>query len=99
VTVLIGRSGVGKSNFLRAIRFLRNYLLSGDTAVQTEGGWERIYPFGLKANLSFSVRFSIPGYDAKFQYEVAWGPHPHQPGHPHIFPARERLRLGEATIF
>lgn len=37
VTVLIGRSGVGKSNFLRAIRFFRNYLTTGEAAVGIEG--------------------------------------------------------------
>jgi hypothetical protein len=50
VTVLIGRSGVGKSSFLRAIRFLRNFLLlNGDAAIQHEGGWPRIWPFGKPA--------------------------------------------------
>ena len=41
VTVLIGRSGVGKSNFLRAIRFLRNYLLNADAG---------FFPFELNAD-------------------------------------------------
>ena len=52
VTVLIGRSGVGESNFLRGIRFLRNYLLCESNALQTEGGWQRIFPFGSNADLS-----------------------------------------------
>ncbi len=99
VTVLIGRSGVGKSNFLRAIRFLRNYLTKGEAAVQDEGGWHRIYPFGRRANLSFSIRFAIPGYDQKFHYEVGWGPHPQQPQHPTVIPVVERLRLGSQLIF
>jgi predicted ATPase len=66
VTVLIGRSGVGKSNFLRAIRFLRNFLLLGDAAIQHEGGWPRIWPYGAPSPLSFSVRFAIPGYLKSF---------------------------------
>jgi predicted ATPase len=96
VTVLIGRSGVGKSNFLRAIRFLRNYLLQADGAVQIEGGWERIYPFGKQAELLFSIHFAIPGYERDFHYEVAWRP---PPGHPHLYPAVERLHLGDDVIF
>ncbi|HEX3357726.1 MAG TPA: AAA family ATPase [Tepidisphaeraceae bacterium] len=97
VTVLIGRSGVGKSNFLRAIRFLRNYLRDANAAVQIEGGWERIFPFGTRADVSISVRFAIPGYDAKFHYEVTWKPHPQSPSH--ALPGTERLRLGDNTIF
>lgn len=99
VTVLIGRSGVGKSNFLRAIRFLRNYLLSGDNAVATEGGWQRIFPFGKNADLSFSIRFAIPGYDKRFHYDVTWKSHQKAPQHPELFVAVERLRLGDDVIF
>jgi predicted ATPase len=99
VTVLIGRSGVGKSNFLRAIRFLRNYLLNAKDAVQTEGGWQRIFPFGTRADLAFSIRFAIPGYDKRFQYDVIWRPHPESPQHPDLFVALERLHLGNDLIF
>src|SRR4051794_3488774 len=74
VTVLIGRSGVGKSNFLRAIRFLRDFLLSGDAAISREGGWSKIYPFGEPAELAFDVRFRIPGYEERFDYYIAWSP-------------------------
>lgn len=79
VTVLIGRSGVGKSNFLRAIRFLRNFLLQGDAAIQHEGGWPRIWPFGVPAPLLFSVRFAIPGYSEPFSYAITWGPYSQNP--------------------
>lgn len=96
VTVLIGRSGVGKSNFLRAIRFLRNYLLDGNSAPHAEGGWQRIFPFGTKAPLSFSIRFTIPEYEQKFNYEVAWKPHSHVE---QLFPFMERLRMDDAIVF
>ena len=81
VTVLIGRSGVGKSNFLRAIRFLRNFLVRGDAAIQQEGGWARIWPFGNPSPLFFSVNFKIPGYPADFLYELSWQPHHQQKSH------------------
>lgn len=97
VTVLIGRSGVGKSNFLRAIRFLRYFLLQADAAVQHEGGWPRIWPFGVPAPLSFSVRFTIPGYSESFKYEVSWQPHPQDKTN--AFLNAERLSLGEAVVF
>ncbi len=97
VTVLIGRSGVGKSNFLRAIRFLRNFLLQPDAAISHEGGWSRIWPFGVPAPLSFSVRFSIPGYLASFTYDVSWKVHLQNPSN--VFVNAERLLLGQDVIF
>ena len=42
ITVLVGRSGTGKSNFVQAIRFLRNLLLNTREAINHEGGWDRI---------------------------------------------------------
>jgi predicted ATPase len=51
VTVLVGRSGTGKSNVVQAIRFLRNLLLEPQQAVAFEFGWEsrgrgRLLKFG-----------------------------------------------------
>ncbi len=96
VTVLIGRSGVGKSNFLRAIRFLRNYLVSGERAVTAEGGWPRIFPFGERADLSFRIQFSIPEYAYPFVYELTWQASKNT-NTPILF--AERQYLGEKPIF
>jgi predicted ATPase len=71
-TVLIGRSGVGKSNFFRAIRFLRNFLINNAGAVNDEGGWQRIHPFGSPSPLSFDLKFRLPGFDEPFAYRLAW---------------------------
>jgi predicted ATPase len=97
VTVLIGRSGVGKSNFLRAIRFLRNFLLAPSEAIAQEGGWPRIWPFGVPAPLSFSVRFAIPGYAKSFTYEVGW--QSHAQNRDNAFVIAERLMLGDELVF
>ena len=97
VTVLIGRSGVGKSNFLRAIRFLRNFLLQGDTAIQREGGWAQIWPFSAPAPLSFSVRFTIPGNLKKFEYAISWRANPTNPEV--MFLSAERLVVGDQVVF
>jgi hypothetical protein len=97
VTVLIGRSGVGKSNFLRAIRFLRNFLLQGNAAIDHEGGWPRIWPFGVPAPMAFSVRFTIPGFSTRFTYEISWQPDPQNPTH--AFLNAERLALGGKVVF
>lgn len=96
VTVLIGRSGVGKSNFLRAIRFLRNYLLAGDYAVEAENGWKGIFPFGETSELTFRIQFRIPGYEKLFRYEVICKPNPHRS---YVQPSVERLHLGSDLIF
>lgn len=62
VTVLVGRSGTGKSNVVQAIRFLRNLLLDCQQAVVYEAGWERIVPEGEKTpQPSLEVIFSVPG--------------------------------------
>ena len=62
VTVLVGRSGTGKSNIVQALRFLRNYLLGGDNAINYELGWERIIPVGVnKPKTLIQVTFSLPG--------------------------------------
>lgn len=97
VTVLIGRSGVGKSNFLRAIRFLRNFLLDGAKAVQHEGGWSRIWPFSAPGSLFFAVRFAIPGYLKKFHYVISLRPQPHNLAATVV--ETEKLALGDDVIF
>ena len=59
VTVLVGRSGTGKSNLVQAIRFLRNYLLNPQEAINYEFGWQRIVPVGEKSpKTSIEVSFS-----------------------------------------
>src|SRR5580704_436854 len=43
LTVLIGRSGTGKSNFVQAIRFLRD-LLTARSVNDGSGLWARLFP-------------------------------------------------------
>jgi hypothetical protein len=77
VTVLIGRSGTGKSNFVRALRFLRNLLLGQDAhwahAMALEGNWSRILPAQGKreAVLKIELEFTVPGRKEVFNYCVA----------------------------
>lgn len=97
VTVLIGRSGVGKSNFLRAIRFLRNYLRVGEQAANVEGGWGRIWPFGVPSPLSFDVRFRIAGYDRSFRYYLVLARRQHAPNQ--MFVSDEELMIGGDILF
>jgi len=39
ITVLVGRSGTGKTNFVTALRFFRNYLCFGQSVLQEFGDW------------------------------------------------------------
>lgn len=102
VTVLVGRSGTGKSNIVQAIRFLRNLLIDLNQAVQHEGGWIRIVPAGEAApRTSLHVWFMLPGNDQVFQYRIEFAMSPGQsfsPGKdPHL--TMECLILGNETLF
>src|SRR5713101_2891741 len=76
VTVLIGRSGTGKSNFFDALRFLRDSVksLSGDVASNNLGGWPRIIPATANSpvRISFSVRFVGPGLAEEYEYVLVF---------------------------
>jgi predicted ATPase len=72
LTVLIGRSGTGKSNFVHAIRFLRDCLNSRSADFGCFGGFEKVcHPKHRTEPLRYSVTFSISGLDAEFNYVLA----------------------------
>jgi predicted ATPase len=102
VTVLIGRSGNGKSNLVQAIRFLRNLLLDQAQAIQYEGGWPRIMPVGKEnPRLSIEVLFSVPGEEKKYNYRIVFGLRRAHLGSPvaGMGLVEEQLALGEEEIF
>ena len=100
VTVLVGRSGSGKSNLVQAIRFLRNALLNQEQAVNYEGGWNRIVPVGEpKPKTSIEVKFSLPGEDREYDYRIEFGTARNQAFPSHVSLKAERLSLGEELIF
>jgi predicted ATPase len=103
VTVLIGRSGTGKTNFVEALRFLRDYLIHrGEGALQDfPGGWPQV--LSATANrplmLSFGVTFNAPGIDGDYEYCLSFQQHPkHPPTHPPSF-WEERLSLSSRVLF
>ncbi len=97
VTVLVGRSGTGKSNLVQAIRFLRNYLLNPEAAVNYEFGWDRIVPVGEKsAKTSIEVEFTVPGEEREYHYRIGFGSRPGYGG-PGLY--GESLALGQETLF
>lgn len=77
ITVLIGRGGTGKSNFVNAIAFLRDCLQMKDAAVQQWGGGRKLIcalatPRDARngPELQFEVRFEVPGQDGDFIYHL-----------------------------
>src|SRR5258708_33333034 len=73
VTVLIGRSGTGKTNFVQALRFFRGVLLSRNPNFGAVGWWQQILPAdNPKGAPSFKVVFEVPGLDEAFTYELTY---------------------------
>jgi predicted ATPase len=100
ITVLIGRSGTGKTNFVDAVRFLRDFLATRNAgnAVAPHGNWERVLcatapkPIGL----SFDVTFGVSGLQDDYHYTLSFQ-QPVHGGDPQL--AEERLTLGSRSLF
>ena len=72
LTVLIGRSGTGKSNFVCAVRFLRDCLNGRSANLNTLGGPGNVtHPSHPKRPLQFDVQLSIKGYDPALEYSLS----------------------------
>ncbi|MGO9200675.1 MAG: AAA family ATPase [Limisphaerales bacterium] len=100
VTVLIGRSGSGKSNLVQAIRFLRNFLLDPGQAVGSELGWEHIVPVGeSRPRPTIEALFLIPGEDLEYEYSIHFGTPGQQQFAGSLSLLAERLSLGGHPLF
>ena len=92
VTALVGRSGTGKSNFVHALRFLRDVLISNDNQQQL---WPSLRPVpATDAPTTFLVDFSVTGIEEEFHYGLSISKS--GPGQP---PDDERLTLGGKCLF
>ena len=92
VTVLVGKSGTGKSNFVQALRFLRDVLISNQPLQQS---WHLLRPvMASDAPTTFLVEFSVAGIEEKFRYELSINKI--GPGQP---PDNECLTLGDRCLF
>src|SRR5262245_23717828 len=90
VTVLVGKSGTGKSNFVHALRLLRDVLSSPQKLAYVAQAWDQARPaMSPDASTKFEVEFSIAGIDEKFAYELSFS----REG-PRLPPIGERLNLG-----
>jgi len=107
VTVLIGRSGTGKTTFVEALRFVRDYVaLHGENALQLYGGSAVLMSATPKTPLtvSFRITFTVPGVQEDYEYtlQFAQPPELQRFAHPRtVEPTlnEEKLSLGTRTLF
>jgi predicted ATPase len=100
VTVLIGRSGSGKTNFVEALRWLRDYLtFRNDRQIQERlGSWDRVMSATARRpmTISFRLTFDAPGLTEDFHYELHFQQLQEQS--PPQF-MEEKLGLGSRVLF
>lgn len=101
VTVLVGRSGTGKSNIVHALRFLRNYILSEGNAIDYEGGWARIFPSTIAdPKLELYIDFFVQSVQDYYSYYItfSWSRNDQQSGRPpHEY--EEKLSIRDQDLF
>jgi len=69
VTVLIGRSGTGKTNFVSALRFLRKTILRG--GVQFDNNLFPLMKKDKEIVLEYEIEFDVPPLTERFRYILA----------------------------
>jgi len=74
LTVLVGRNGAGKSNFLDALRFITDALMTSlDHAVKSRGGIDSVRrrSSGHPRNLSILIEIDLPEWQtARYEFEI-----------------------------
>lgn len=75
LTVLVGRNGAGKSNFLDALRFVAEALQTSlDQAIKTRGGIDAVRrrSTGHPRNFAIRLEWDLPGFRrATYEFEIA----------------------------
>ncbi len=95
VTVLVGRSGTGKSAFVQSLRFLRNFLLNEKAAPEIEGGWKHLISVDENpSELAFEVEFGV-GDSLKYRYDLRFA----QYRRGEVTADSERLAIDDDEIF
>src|SRR6476469_2851596 len=90
LSVLIGRSGTGKSTFVQAIRFLRDCLNRRAVAFASAGGHDGLLHVRHgKGDLRYDLALAVGGPDGDLGYSLSIQPNGSI--------AEERLALGEDT--
>lgn len=94
ITVLVGKSGTGKSNFVESLRTLREVISQSNLRAQI-AKWPGYRPATARESATrFEIEFSILGVAERFSYELEIAPQgPASPVHD------EALRLGDKLLF
>ncbi len=99
VTVLVGKSGVGKTNFVSALGFLRDYI-SSSSKFQNMAQHPTFYcatnPGG---SIGFEIEFDVPGFDDRFRYSFVVASGLGFGGQVVGNPANESLECGGRVLF
>ncbi|MDR1923891.1 MAG: ATP-binding protein [Planctomycetaceae bacterium] len=99
VTVLVGRSGTGKSNFVDAIRFLRDRLLRPDEKIKAD----KIKPIlsDKDSLLEYEISFDVSQLAGSFTYLVKFNFNDHRLdiGLNNIYTQEEKLSFNDETLF
>lgn len=91
LTVLIGRSGTGKSNFVNAVRFLRDCLNSRQIDFHSQGGIFRVLHVDHPGDpLAYDLGFRISSSGPEYRYSLVWQPSGE---------LDESLQVGGKTLF
>lgn len=97
VTVLVGRSGTGKSNFVDAVRFLRDRLRG------SKANNSNILPITTKKDtiLEYDITFNVPQMEGEFKYFIKLALNSAaEMGGPYALPIREeRLYFNNEILF
>ncbi|MFA4943839.1 MAG: ATP-binding protein [Lentisphaeria bacterium] len=100
VTVLVGRSGTGKTNFVNALRFLRTFLAAPDTVFGSNSAmyWQAMLPTAAppEGEMRFTVEYDIPGVLESSVYEVVFR---YNKQHRQIRLVEEKLGMGNDILF
>src|SRR4051812_49153221 len=86
-TVMIGRSGSGKTNFVDAMRFLRDYLVTRSFkgwVPNNEWGPILCATLGDRTAFWFDVDFSVPSHPGDFRYRLQFIFEPHAQNAPSV---------------
>lgn len=95
ITVLVGKSGTGKSNLVDSMRALRDAVNEG-TRSELQRKWAQSRPAGTpNSPTRFEVDFSIPGVPEQFSYVIEIS----APGPTNAKLKEESLHLGSHLLF
>jgi hypothetical protein len=95
VTVLVGKSGTGKSNFVQSLQFLRDLLSSPDNANALQRIWPHLRPAeSTNEETRFEIEFSITGVLERYKYDLSLGTAGQL-----WSPLEERLAFGDKCLF